>query len=276
MHAMNDRINMRRFGGLWRVMPITFIVFACGYLAIIGFPGATGFFTKDKIIEAAFDKGGTSGYLLGICALLGAGITAFYMTRALVMTFFGRRRWEDDVHPHEAPTVMTAPMLVLAALSLIGGFLLIFGAGTQHWLEPSVGPSVEEGAHTISPVVLTLITLVVVALGVLGGWVAFGTRPVPVQQPVGVSPVTTFSRRNLYADAFNEAVLMRPGQWLSRALVYLDNRGVDGVVNGLGAAFGGSSARVRRAQTGFVRSYALSMLGGTIAVVAVLLAVRFQ
>jgi NADH-quinone oxidoreductase subunit L len=88
--------------------------------------------------------------------------------------------------------------------------------------------------------------------------------------------VTTFSRRNLYADAFNEAVLMRPGQWLSRALVYLDNRGVDGVVNGLGAAFGGSSARVRRAQTGFVRSYALSMLGGTIAVVAVLLAVRFQ
>jgi NADH-quinone oxidoreductase subunit L len=276
MHAMNDRINMRRFGGLWRVMPITFGVFACGYLAIIGFPGATGFFTKDKIIEAAFDKGGTSGYILGICALAGAGITAFYMTRALVMTFLGERRWEDDVHPHEAPTVMTAPMIVLALLSLAGGALLIAGGSVQHWLEPSVGKSIEVGAHTISPTVLTILTLLVVALGVLGGWVAFGTKPVPVHQPVGVSPVTTFSRRNLYADAFNEAVLMRPGQWLTRALVFFDNRGVDGVVNGVGAGFGGGSARIRRLQTGFVRTYALSMLGGTIAVVAVLLAVRFQ
>jgi NADH-quinone oxidoreductase subunit L len=276
MHAMNDRIDMRRFGGLYKVMPITFAVFACGYLAIIGFPGATGFFTKDKIIEAAFDKGGASGWILGICALVGAGITAFYMTRALVMTFLGERRWEDDVHPHEAPKVMTVPMVALAVLSLVGGFLLIFGGGVQHWLTVSVGPSVEEGAHTVSPVVLTLLTLLVVALGVLGGWVAFGTRPVPVQQPVGVSPVTTLARRNLFADAFNEAVLMRPGQWLTRALVYLDNRGVDGAVNGIGAGFGGGSARVRRLQTGFVRSYALSMLGGTVAVVIVLLAVRFQ
>jgi NADH-quinone oxidoreductase subunit L len=276
MHAMNDRIDMRRFGGLWRVMPITFGVFACGYLAIIGFPGATGYFTKDKIIEAAFDKGGTSGYILGSCALLGAGITAFYMTRALVMTFFGKRRWEEDVHPHEAPRVMTWPMMVLAAASIIGGFLLIVGGGVQHWLTPSVGKSVEVGVHTVSPLVLTLLTLVVVALGVVGGWIAFGTQPVPTVQPVGVSPVTTFARRNLYADAFNETVLMRPGQWLTRALVFFDNKGVDGVANGVGAGFGGGSARLRRMQTGFVRSYALSMLGGSIAVVAVLLAVRFQ
>jgi NADH-quinone oxidoreductase subunit L len=276
MHAMNDRIDMRRFGGLWRVMPITFGVFVCGYLAIIGMIPFTGFFTKDKIIEAAFDKGGTSGYLLGICALLGAGITAFYMTRALVMTFFGEKRWEDDVHPHEAPAIMTWPMIILGVASLAGGGLMVLGGSVQHWLEPSVGPSVEVGAHTISPVVLTVITLLVMALGVAGGWVAFGTKPVPVTPPVGVSPVTTAARRNLYADAFNETVLMRPGQWLSRALVFFDNRGVDGVVNGAAAGFGGGSARLRRLQTGFVRSYALSMLGGTIAVVAVLLAVRFQ
>jgi NADH-quinone oxidoreductase subunit L len=273
MHAMNDRIDMRRFGGLAKVMPITFAVFGCGYLAIIGLPPFTGFFTKDKIIEAAFDKGGTSGWILGIAALLGAGVTAFYMTRALVMTFFGRRRWEDDVHPHEAPTVMTVPMIILGALALVGGFLLIFGGGVQHWLEPSVGPSVEVGAHTISPVVLTIITVLVALLGVAGAVVAF--RTVPVVQPAG-SPVTVASRRALYADAFNEAVLMRPGQWLSRALVYFDNRGVDGAVNGLSAGFGGGSSRLRRMQTGFVRSYALSMLAGTVAVVAVLLAVRFQ
>ena len=273
MHAMNDRINMRRFGGLARVMPVTFGVFTCGYLAIIGFPGATGFWTKDKIIEAAFDKGGTSGVILGIAALLGAGLTAFYMTRALVMTFLGKRRWEDDVHPHEAPTSMTAPMLVLAALSLVGGYLLIFGGGVQHWLSPSVGSSVEEGAHTINQWVLGSLTLVVVALAVVGAFAAF--RTVPAVQPVG-SPVTVAARRNLFADAFNESVLMHPGQWLSRGLVYLDNRGVDGAVNGLGATVGGGSSRLRRIQTGFVRSYALSMLAGTVAIVGVLLAVRFQ
>jgi len=274
MHAMKDRINMRRFGGLWRVMPITFFTFLCGYLAIIGFPGATGFFTKDKIIEASFDKGGTSGWVLGLVALLGAGLTAFYMTRALVMTFFGERRWEDDVHPHEAPPIMTVPMIILAIASLIGGFLLTFGGGVQNWLEPSLGPTVEAGIHTISPPVLIALTLVVVALGVAGAWEVFARHPVPVVQPVG-SPVTVAVRQNLYADAFNESVLMRPGQWTTRALVFLDNRGVDGVVNGVAAGLGGTSSRVRRWQTGFVRSYALSMLGGSIAVVAVLLAVRF-
>jgi NADH-quinone oxidoreductase subunit L len=276
MHAMNDRIDMRRFGGLWRVMPITFAVFVCGYLAIIGFPFATGFWTKDKIIEAAFDKGGASGWILGLVALIGAGLTAFYMTRALVMTFLGPRRWEPDVHPHESGPVMWLPMAVLAVLSLVGGYLLIFGGGVQHWLTPSVGASVEEGVHTVSKPVLTAITLVVVALGVAGAWVAFGTRTVPEEQPQNVTVVTRASRRNLYADALNEALLMRPGQWLSRALVFFDNRGVDGVVNGLSAGFGGGSSRFRRLQSGFVRSYALSMLGGTVAVIAVLLAVRFQ
>ncbi len=274
MHAMNDRINMRRFGGLWRIMPLTYVTFLAGYLAIIGFPLATGYFTKDKIIEAAFDKGGISGWVLGLVALLGAGLTAFYMTRALVMTFYGERRWEEDVHPHESPPIMTVPMLILAVLSLIGGFILILGGLAQHWMTPSVGPSVEEGVHTISPVVLIALTLIVVALGVAGAWVAFGRQRIPIVQPVG-SSVTVAVRKNLYADAFNESVLMRPGQWLTRALVYLDNRGVDGVVNGVAAGFGGTSSRVRRLQTGFVRSYALSMLGGSIAVVAVLLAVRF-
>ncbi len=275
MHAMNDRIDMRRFGGLARVMPITYGVFLCGFLAIIGFPGATGFFTKDKIIEAAFDKGGTSGWTLGIIALLGAGLTAFYMTRALVMTFHGKRRWEDDVHPHEAARSMTGPMLVLGLLSLIGGFVLTFGGGLQNWLDPVLGKSTEAGVHTVNPTVLSILTLVVVAFGVAGGYLAFGTRPVPVSQPAG-NPVTVATRRNLYADAFNETVLMRPGQWLVRGLVFFDNRGVDGAVNSLAAGLGGGSGRLRRLQTGFVRSYALSMLAGAAVIVAVLLGVRFS
>ena len=274
MHAMNDQVDMRRFGGLARVLPITAITFGFGYLAIIGLPPFSGFFSKDKIIEAAFDKGGTSGWIAGIAALLGAGITSFYMTRLMAMTFFGEKRWTDDVHPHEAPPVMTGPLILLALGSIVAGGLLVLGGSLQHWLEPSTGPSLEVGVHTISPVVLSLITILVVLLGIAGGFVGFARRPVPVVRPVGVSPVTVAARNDLYANAFNEAVFMRPGQWLTRALVFFDNRGVDGGVNGLAALVGGTSGRARRAQTGFVRSYALSMLGGAAVVVAALLLVK--
>jgi NADH-quinone oxidoreductase subunit L len=267
MHAMKDQVDMRRFGGLWTMV--------AGYLAIIGMIPFSGFFTKDKIIEAAFDKGGTSGWILGICALLGAAITAFYMTRLMVMTFLGKRRWTDDVRPHESPPIMTVPMIILAIGSVAGGGLLVLGGALQNWLVPSLGPSEEVGVHTIQPTVLTVLTLLVVIGGAAGGWFAFGSRPVPVIRPVNVTPVTLAARRDLYGNAFNEAVLMRPGMWLDRFLVWLDNRGVDGAVNGVAAAFGGGSGRLRRVQTGFVRSYALSMLGGTVLVVASLLAVRF-
>jgi NADH-quinone oxidoreductase subunit L len=275
MHAMRDEVNMRRYGGLARLMPITFATFGAGYLAVIGIPPFAGFFSKDKIIEAAYDKGGTSGWILGTCALLGAGITAFYMTRLMVMTFFGKPRWAEGVHPHESPRVMTAPMVLLAIGSLGAGFLLVLGSALQDFLAPAVGESVERGAHTISPLVLTLITLLVVIGGAAGAFVAFGLRDVPVEPPTAVTPVTVAARRDLYANAFNESVFMRPGQWLTRALVFLDARGVDGVVNGTAALFGGASGRLRRLQTGFVRSYALSMMGGAVLVVAALLAVRF-
>ena len=171
---------------------------------------------------------------------------------------------------------MTVPLVTLAVLSLVGGGALVIGGGLQNWLEPSVGPSQEVGVHTISPLVLTLLTLLVVAGGVAGGLAAFALHPVPATRPQAVSPVTVAARKNLYADAFNESILMRPGQWLVRGLVFFDNRGVDGAVNSLAAAFGGGSGRLRRLQTGFVRSYALSMLAGSATILAVLLAVRFS
>jgi NADH-quinone oxidoreductase subunit L len=119
------------------------------------------------------------------------------------------------------------------------------------------------------------LTLVVVAGGVAGAYLVFGTRPVPATQPAG-SLITVAARQNLYADAFNESVLMRPGQWSVRGLVFFDNKGVDGAVNSVAAAFGGGSGRLRRIQTGFVRSYALSMFAGAAVILAVLLAVRFS
>ncbi|HEX5496524.1 MAG TPA: NADH-quinone oxidoreductase subunit L [Mycobacteriales bacterium] len=277
MHAMSEQVDMRRYGGLARFMPITFVTFGLGYLALIGFPGLSGYFSKDKIIEAAFDKGGTSGMILGICALLGAGLTAFYMTRLMFMTFFGRRRWVTDgehaQHPHESPPVMTWPMILLAVGSVGAGAFLALGNRLVDWLRPAVGFS-EAASHQVAPAVLTSVTIVVVLAGIALGWAVFGLRPVPATAPAG-SPITRAARANLYADAFNEAVLMRPGQWLVRFGVFLDNRGIDGIVNGVAAAFGGGSGRLRRLQTGFVRSYALSMLGGSILVIAALLAVRF-
>jgi NADH-quinone oxidoreductase subunit L len=274
MHGMNDQVDMRRYGALRTVMPVTFGCFLMGYLAIIGMPPFAGFFSKDKIIEAAYDEGGARGWTLGTVALLGAAVTAYYMTRLMAMTFFGEKRWTDDVHPHESPRVMTVPMIVLAVGSVVSGFLLTLGGGLQHWLEPSLGKGTEVGVHTISPVVLTLLTLLVVAGGAVAAFVQFGRRAVPTTPPVAVTPMTVAARRNLYFDALNESVLMRPGQYLTRALVFLDNRGIDGAVNGLAAGIGGGSGRLRRVQTGFVRSYALSMFGGAALVVAALLAVR--
>ena len=169
------------------------------------------------------------------------------MTRLIIMTFLGKRRWTDDVHPHESPPVMTIPMVILAFGSVFAGGLLVAGGALQNWLIPSVGEPEEVGLHTIDPTVLTLLTLLVVAGGVARRLVRVRPRPVPVARAANVSPVTVAARRDLYGNAFNETVFMRPGMWLDRFLVWLDNRGVDGAVNGVAAAFGGSSGRLRRA-----------------------------
>ncbi|NIK56297.1 NADH-quinone oxidoreductase subunit L [Kribbella shirazensis] len=268
MHGMNDDVNMRHYGALRTPMKITFVTFAFGYLAILGIPPFAGFFSKDKIIEAAF----ADNTIIGLCALLGAGITAFYMTRVMLMTFFGKKRWADEVHPHESPAVMTWPLIILAALSLGGGALYFAGHWIVDWLEPVVGH--EEHHPPVSALVMTLITLAVVAVGITIAVLMY-RRDIPREAPAG-SPVTVLARRDLYGDALNEAVLMRPGQYLTRTLVWLDNRGVDGLVNGLAALFGGLSGRLRRFQTGFVRSYALSMVFGAAFVVVALLAVRLS
>jgi NADH-quinone oxidoreductase subunit L len=268
-HEMDDEVDMRRFGGLWSVMPITFVTFTIGYLAIIGVPPLSGFFTKDAIIEAAFAKGGTSGAILGGAALLGAGITAFYMTRVMFMTFAGRRRWDDTVHPHEAPPVMTSPMVILAIGSLCAGGFLLLGNRFVNFLSPLVGsPPVSHGLFPPAGIA----SLVLVAAGIAIAWAMYGRRPVAAVAPAGRFPVVA-ARKDLYGDAFNESVLMRPGQWLTRLSVYFDNRGVDGLVNTLAATVGGTSGRIRRVQTGFVRTYALSMfLGAALLVGALLLA----
>src|SRR6266851_3204886 len=270
MHAMDDEQDMRRYGGLARFLPVTFVTFGLAYLAIIGIPPFSGFFTKDGSIEAAWDKGGTSGAILAACALLGAGITAFYMTRVMLMTWYGKRRWAAEAHPHESPGVMTWPMILLAVGSVGAGAVLIIGQRFENFLGPVTGvPPTSHGLFTVPGIVALVLALAGVGLA----WVMYGRVPVPATAPRGSFPVVA-ARKDLYGDAFNESVLMRPGQWLTRLSVYFDNRGVDGLVNTLAAAVGGTSGRVRRLQTGFVRSYALSMFVGAAVLVALLLVVR--
>ena len=283
MHAMNDDVDMRRYGGLWRIMPVTFVTFVLGYLALIGVPPFSGFFSKDAIIEAAFGEEGWRGWAFGGVAMFGAGLTAFYMTRLVLMTFFGEKRWKDlksedgrDYHPHEAGAVMTVPMVILAIGSVGAGAFLALGDRLADWLTPSVG-ALQVAEHTVLPhEVIPIGTVGLSLLGVLVAYLVVGRKTVPVLRPEPVSWPVQAARRDLYGNALNEALIAKPGTWLSRALVYLDYRGVDGFVNGVAATLGGSSGRLRRLQTGFVRSYALSMLGGSILVVAALLALRFS
>ena len=281
MHGMDDEQDMRRYGGLARFLPITYVTFGLAYLAIIGIPPFSGWFTKDPIIEGDFTEHGAGGWILGILALIGAGITAFYMTRMMLMTWYGKRRWEEEraaqqdetghmPHPHESPPVMTWPMMVLAIGSVGAGAFLIINDRLEKFLAPVVGvPPVSHGFLTVAGFVALLLALAGVGLA----WVMYGRVPVPETAPAG-GPLVVAARKDLYGDAFNESVLMRPGQWLTRLSVYFDNRGVDGLVNSLAALVGGTSGRWRKMQTGFVRTYALSMFFGAALLVALLLAVR--
>jgi NADH-quinone oxidoreductase subunit L len=268
MHGTNDEVDMRHYGALRRLMPITFVTFAAGYLAIIGFPFFSGFYAKDHIIEAAF---GLSA-VVGALAMLGAGITAFYMTRLMLMTFFGAKRWQQGVHPHESPRVMTVPLIFLGIASAIGG--LVLNNWIVGWLDPAVGGGVpEETPSLLHFSTVALVTLVVVAISVgISVWLFGPRRDIPLTQPESRSFFTLAGRNDLYGDAFNEAVFMRPGQQLTSQLVKLEDDGIDGTVNGTAAAIGGMSARLRRVQNGFVRSYALTMtLGAAIVGVVIVL-----
>jgi NADH-quinone oxidoreductase subunit L len=164
---------------------------------------------------------------------------------------------------------MTVPLMLLALGSIGAGFLL--ATSVPDWLTPVFGAE-HEGKPVLAHWLITTLSLVLTVLGAGLAWALFRRGTAEQEQPAGV--VVTAARRNLYTDAFNEAVFERPGIYLTRALVFLDNKGIDGLVNGIAASIGGGSGRLRRLQTGFVRSYALSMLTGALLVVGAFLAIQ--
>jgi NADH-quinone oxidoreductase subunit L len=267
MHGMNDEVNMRKYGALRKFMPITFATFGLGYLAILGVPPFAGFYSKDMIIETAFNSGGTKGIILGCVTLLGAGITAFYMTRVMILTFTGTSRWDEEAHPHESPWLMWLPMAILAIGSVTSGYLLSHGDALVNWLSPLFE---HHGEHTelLSPMIVSGLALLMVAIGVAIAFIKYSLNDVDAVAPSDVSIFTSVARQDLMQDRFNEAVFMRPGQLLTKLLVKSDEVVIDGAVRGVGRAALGSGASLRGIQNGFVRSYAALILIGALALVA--------
>ena len=263
MHAMNDDVNMRHYGGLSKVIKVTFWTFAMGYLAIIGFPFLSGYFSKDHIIEAAFGRSA----LVGACALIGAGLTAFYMTRLMLMTFFGEERWQEGVHPHESPKVMTVPLIILAVFSVVAGAVMNFWI--QGWLEPATGAH----AHELSliPTPVGWATMAVVAAGVALSWFVFGRKPIPATAPATSNPVTIAGRNDLFGDAVNNTLVVWPTMRLADTAVITDQRVIDASADGLAGIFAGLSVEGRKLQTGQVRRYALGLAIGALLVGVVMI-----
>ena len=274
MHGMNDEVDMRKYGALRKVMPITFATFGLGYLAIIGIPPFAGFYSTDKIIETAFNAGGSKGIILGCVTLLGAAITAFYMTRVMLMTFFGTKRWDSAAHPHESPWLMTIPMILLSIGSITTGYIFYSGDRLKNFLAPVVDKHHHEHeTELLAPIVVTGLAMTAVAVGVSFAVAKYGRKAIPVSAPTDVTVWTKVARRDLLQDDFNEAVFMRPGQSLTRVLAFLDKRVVDGAVSGVGAMTLRLAGDLRKTQTGYVRSYALLILLGTVAILTAILVV---
>ncbi len=283
MHGMNDQVNMRRFGNLRKYMVVTWLVFMAGWLAILGIPPFSGYWSKDHIIEAAFSAttfGGADApwapWVFGFVAVLGAGLTAFYMSRMFFMTFSGKARWTENegapVHPHESKPIMTIPMIILAVFAVgLGGILSINDMFTT-WLDPALGP-VQHVEPVMPVIVIQIITLTLVVIAAVAAYIKFAVKPVPETVPYGTA-FARAARNDFYQDEVNEVVAVAPVSAIVEGVTVVDERGIDGAVNGLGrlSVFGGKV--LSWTETGYLRSYAGYMLGGIVVILAIVLGFR--
>jgi NADH-quinone oxidoreductase subunit L len=280
-HSHEDAQDMRNMGGLKQYMPVTFWLMLIATLAIAGIPPFAGFFSKDEILAAAFARGADSPmyYLFYAMGLVAALLTAFYMARLMAMTFLGPNRTgeQERAHLHEAPWIMTGPLVVLGALSAVGGVLnlphFVGGhAALERWLEPVMEPA-RQFSHLVMPEGSTEYLLVgaAVAIGVLGLWLGFRTtlaQRIPTAHDA--PPDTGFAlvlNRKYYVDELYDALVVRPVEWFSRVVLW---RGVDqGVVDGAGVNGSAVVSRLlggglRLLQTGQVGVYVVLFLVGAI------------
>jgi NADH-quinone oxidoreductase subunit L len=274
MHGNDDDVDVKHFGGLRAVMPVTFWTTVLAWAAIIGVPFTAGFYSKDQVLAAAFDHGGI-GRLAWAVGVLTAGLTAFYMSRYLFLTFLGERRWPEGRHPHESPPVMTVPLLVLGALAVVAGFALSTFTGEggrfQGFLEPVLGHQAHEGTSAAA-FWLSAVATGMAAVGAGVAWLLYGSGRVDwlAMRSRFATPWRALAER-LYVDQVYEFFTVTLGRALAAFLaVTVDQRAIDGAVNGVAELVGNGARSGRRLQSGLVRTYALGVLGGAVLIVAFL------
>jgi NADH-quinone oxidoreductase subunit L len=297
MHALSGELDMRKMGALRGKIPYTFWTFFVATLAIAGIPGLSGFFSKDEILWQAFSSS-HGHFLLWLVAAIAAGMTAFYMFRALFMTFFGESRVDPHVahHVHESPKIMTVPLMVLAVLSVIGGYIgvphVLGGANHIHeFLSPVLGggaepakahagisfisqawaSSGESGGHSAALEIVMMAVSVCIALAGIGiAYVFYVKDPgLPKRLAEKRKGLYTLLLNKYYVDELYQALFVNSLKRLGSGLWKgFDDFIIDGTVNGIAYLIGWFSKVMRRVQTGVVQHYAFSMiLGGVILVI---------
>jgi NADH-quinone oxidoreductase subunit L len=278
IHGLGGEQDMRKMGGLAPRMMTTTVTFLVGGLGLSGVPPLAGFFSKDAILEAAWNAGHRSIWFL---LLAGAFMTAVYTFRVIFLSFFGGPRMSHEVahHVHESPPVMTVPLIVLSVLTIVAGLAVgipsSHGTAFERFLTP-VLPRHEAEHSSGTAFALLVVSVVFVLAGIAIAWMMYGRGEVRAER-IGVptNAIHALVLNKYYVDEIYDFLFVRPvyaaSQWCARVF---DAGLIDGLVDGVGRMMTGWALGMRRVQTGFVMNYALAMLLGAVAVVALLLTRR--
>ena len=268
IHGMHDEQDMRKMGALRALMPITAGTFIVGWLAIAGVPPFSGFWSKDEILLAAWEQKNI-GPLLWFVGLVTALLTAYYMTRQVILVFFGEQRWDEDVHPHESSWTMTLPLCLLAGAAIVGGGinlpLVKEWLVLEHFLEPIFAHPHHFSSGTSTKVVLAVISVVIGVLGITIATLAWLFRRIPTEQ---LEP--EFLENSMYVDSTYARVVSGPGTSSFQKAADFDKGVVDGAVNGVGAAVRKLGQLIQPAQSGYMRNYATGVAIGALMILVVL------
>ncbi|MBI1939128.1 MAG: NADH-quinone oxidoreductase subunit L [Ignavibacteriales bacterium] len=275
IHGMHEEQNIQKYGGLKKYMPKTYATFFVATLAIAGVPGLSGFFSKDEILWNAYANG---GFILWLVGVVTAMMTAFYMFRLLSLTFYGEERFDHHhVHPHESPAVMTTPLIILAVLSLIGGYIgmpKIFvgenGNLFEHWLEPVYAPALEKlalyGSHSHFEEILLMVVSVVLALSAIYFALQVYTKKPQIAENTSkkFKGLYNLLLNKYFVDEVYEAAVVQPIQKGSEKVLwkFADSFVIDGIVNGAAKVVDVGSAFIRKIQNGIAQFYAVVMMLG--------------
>jgi NADH-quinone oxidoreductase subunit L len=300
MHALSGELDMRKMGGLKKELPVTFWTFLVATLAIAGIPGLSGFFSKDEILWKAFSSANGSPLLWAI-GFLTAAMTAFYMGRALFMTFLGERR-DKTIHVHKESKLINVVLITLAFLALVGGYIGIPAAlgganHFEHWLAP-VFEMTATGGHAIEGVaaaahgevaaaahgagahhnpmeyVLMFLSIGAAFFGLFAAWFLYIKKPgLPKLITDKIKPIYQLVYNKYFVDEINDALIVGPTKVISEHLLWktVDEKVIDGTVNGVAQTAKGIAQIMRRLQTGLVTNYALWIVIGTVAIIGYLL-----